>query len=226
MASSSAMSVGLLNALHAFKGEYAGPEQLAEEACELEIEMMGQPIGIQDQYAVAFGGFNIYKFYGSGKVGVTPVLCSRSVLDELKSSLMLFFTGITRDSGTILGEQKNNIEQKAKQLDKLVLAVDEANNALHAGDVYHWGSMLDRTWNTKKQLSNKIANDQIDEMYNAAMNAGAIGGKVLGAGGGGFLLVCVKPEKKDKVREALKDYKEVAFDFDNQGSRIIFTNER
>lgn len=224
MASSSAMSVGLLNALHAFKGEYASPEQLAKEACKLEIEMMGQPIGIQDQYAVAYGGFNRYRFNRDGSVNVEPVICKLETLEKLKNNLMLFFTGITRDSGTILGEQKNNIHDKTKQLDELVLAVDEAYDALQRKDVNHWGVMLDRTWQTKKQLASKIANPTIDEMYEKAMKAGALGGKVLGAGGGGFLLLYVPQENQDELRKALKEFNEVKFDFSSQGSQVIFKN--
>lgn len=224
MASSSAMSVGLLNALHAFKGEYASPEQLAKEACKLEIEMMQQPIGIQDQYAVAYGGFNRYKFERDGNVVVEPVICDINVLNDLKSNLMLFFTGITRDSGTILGEQKKNINDKTKQLDKLVLAVDEAYQALQNKDIDHWGCMLDETWKTKKQLASKIANPIIDKMYNDAISAGALGGKVLGAGSGGFLLLYVPKCAKDDVRKALKNYDEVKFDFSCYGSQIIFKN--
>ena len=222
MASSSAMSVGLLNALHAYKGEYAGPEQLAKEACKLEIEMMGQPIGIQDQYAVAYGGFNRYRFHRDSKVSVEPVICDLQVLNKLKNNLMLFFTGITRDSGTILGEQKKNVGDKTKQLDNLVLAVDEAYEALQQGNIDHWGDMLDRTWKTKKQLASKIANPEIDNMYESAIKAGAKGGKILGAGGGGFLLLYVPDNKKESVRKALKNYKEVGFDFSTSGSEIIF----
>lgn len=222
MASSSAMSVGLLNALHAFKGHYASAEQLAREACRLEIEMMGQPIGIQDQYAVAYGGFNVYKFNRNDTVSVEPVICQKEVLSKLKNNLMLFFTGITRDSGTILGEQKKNVDDKTKQLDKLVLAVDEAYDALQKGNVDHWGDMLDETWKTKKQLASKIANGEIDDMYDAAINAGAKGGKILGAGGGGFLLLYVPDDRKNEVRNALRNYKEVEFDFAGNGSQIIF----
>ena len=224
MASSSAMSVGLLNALHAFKGEYASPEQLAKEACKLEIEMMQQPIGIQDQYAVAYGGFNRYKFERDGNVVVEPVICDINVLKNLKSNLMLFFTGITRDSGTILGEQKKNINDKTNQLDKLVLAVDEAYQALQNKDIDRWGCMLDETWKTKKQLASKISNPIIDKMYNDAISAGALGGKVLGAGGGGFLLLYVPKCAKDDVRKALKNYDEIKFDFSSYGSQIIFKN--
>lgn len=224
MASSSAMSVGLLNALHAFKGKYASPEQLAKEACKLEIEMMGQPIGIQDQYAVAYGGFNRYRFNRDGYVSVEPIICNNETLEKLKRNLMLFFTGITRDSGTILGEQKSNIKDKEKQLDQLVLAVDEAYKALQDNDVDHWGDMLNKTWQTKKQLASKIANPTIDKMYEDALSAGALGGKILGAGGGGFLLLYVPVEKQNKVREKLSDYKEVKFDFASCGSQIIFKN--
>ncbi len=224
LASSSALSVGVLNALHAFKGEYVSHAQLAEEACRLEIDMMGQPIGIQDQNAVAHGGFNRYKFYRDGTVGVEPVICDKAVIDKLKSNLMLFFTGITRDSGTVLGEQKSNIKDRMSQLDKLVLTVDEAYSNLTVDKIDLWGEMFDKTWQTKKQLAGKISNPAIDNMYDSAMKAGALGGKVLGAGGGGFLLMYVPQDKQESVRQAMSEYRIVDFDFENHGSQIIFMN--
>ncbi len=222
LASSSALSVGVLNALHAYKGEHVSKRQLAEEACHLEIDLMGQPIGIQDQYAVAIGGFNRYRFHRNGSVTAEPVICKKEVMEELHSNLLLFFTGITRDSGTILGNQKQNISDRMDQLDELVESVDRAYEFLADGDVDQWGYALDKAWQTKKQLSGKISNPVIDEMYNAAMGAGALGGKILGAGGGGFLLVYARPENHEKVKEALKDYKHVDFNFTYGGSQIIF----
>ena len=224
LASSSALSVGVLNALHAYLGDHVSKEQLAQEACRLEIQMMGQPIGIQDQYAVAYGGFNRYRFYSDDSVGVEHIVCKREYLDSFKKNLMLFFTGITRNSGTILGEQKNNVDDREKQLDALVASVDEAYENLSAGNIDQLGKMLHKGWLTKKQLASKISNPEIDEMYKNARNAGALGGKVLGAGGGGFLLLYVPEQKQDAVRERLSAYREVDFSFCPSGSQIVFAN--
>ena len=222
LASSSALSVGVLNALHAYKGEHVSAEQLAREACRLEIEMMGQPIGIQDQYAVAYGGLKRYRFHGDDTVSVEPVVCPKSTIRELKDNLMLFFTGIYRDSGKVLGEQKKNIQDRMEQLDSLVMSVDEAYGYLSEGKVDEWGYMLDRAWKLKRQLAGKISNPVIDDMYEKAMAAGAYGGKVLGAGGGGFLLVYAKKEFQPAVEQALIGYRQVEFDFVSHGSQIIF----
>lgn len=225
LASSSALSVGVLNALHAFKGEHVSKKQLAEEACHLEIDLMGQPIGIQDQYAVAIGGFNRNRFHRDGSVTAEPIICSKETLQSLQNNLLLFFTGITRDSGTILSGQKQNISDRTAQLDALVESVDVAYDYLSSGDIDQWGYALDKAWQTKKQLAGKISNPTIDEMYDAAMNAGALGGKILGAGGGGFLLVYARPENQQAVIEALKDYRKVDFKFTYGGSQIIFDND-
>ena len=222
MASSSALAVGVLNALHAFKGEHVSPDQLAREACHLEIDLMGQPIGIQDQYAVAYGGFNRYRFHRDDTVSVEPVICPEDAMRQLKKSFMLFFTGITRDSGTVLSEQKSNIDSRIPQLDELVRTVDVAYSKLAKNDVNEWGRMLHESWLTKKKLASKISNPEIDTMYETAIEAGALGGKVLGAGGGGFLLLFVPEEKQSAVRNALGEYKCVDFDFSSQGSQIIF----
>ena len=224
LASSSALSVGVLNALHAFKGEYVSAEQLAKEACYLEIEMMQQPIGIQDQYAVAYGGFNRYRFNRNSKVGVEPVICDINTLCRLQNNLMLFFTGITRNSGTVLGEQKTNINQKINELDTLVQSVDSAYKNLADGRLDAWGYALDFVWQTKKKLANKISNTEIDEMYKKAIKAGALGGKILGAGGGGFLLVYAPTETQKAIEDALEGYRRVKFSFEPQGSRIIFSD--
>ena len=224
LASSSALSVGVLNALHAFKGEYVSSEQLAQEACYLEIEMMKQPIGIQDQYAVAYGGFNRYRFNRDSKVGVEPVICNINTLKKLQDNLMLFFTGITRNSGTVLGEQKQNINQRFNQLDELVSSVDKAYKDILECNLDEWGFALDKAWKTKKSLANKITNNEIDEMYDKAIKAGALGGKILGAGGGGFLLVYAPVEKHKEIEANLKEYRKVDFQFENQGSRIIFSD--
>lgn len=224
LASSSAIAVGTLNALLAYKGVYTTPEQLARLACQLEIERLSNPIGIQDQYAVAYGGFRRYRFFANGSVGVEPVLASGDTFQRLRSSLMLFYTGLTRDSSTILGEQKSGIGKKMELLDSMVEDVEESYKSLREGDPDHWGIALDNVWNKKKQFAPSVSNSKIDEMYDCAKDAGALGGKILGAGGGGFLMLYV-PEKKQKaVRQALCAYREIDFAFEAGGSQIIFAN--
>ena len=224
LASSSALAVGVLNALHAYKGEFVTPKQLAKEACHIEIDCLGQQIGIQDQYAVAYGGLNRYRFLSNGTVSVTPGIINAGIREKLISKLMLFFTGNTRDSRKILSEQAASIEAKRKSLDDLVITVDRVCEKIAQGDIDCVGTELDRTWNIKKQLAGGISNTEIDTMYSIARAKGAIGGKILGAGGGGFMLLYVPENRQDDVRIGLKGFREVPFNVDYQGSRIIFTD--
>lgn len=222
LASSSALAVGVLNALHAYKGEYVTQEVLAKEACHIEIDLLGQRIGIQDQYAVSFGGFKRYRFLRDDTVDIVPLIISNDKRKSLYNNIMLFYTGITRDSSKILSEQSDNIENKRDMFDDFVRTVDKVYKELNDGNIDIVGSELNRTWQIKKSLSTGISNNLIDNMYNAAISAGAIGGKILGAGGGGFMLLYVKDENKANVRAALKEYREVPFRVDSEGSRIIF----
>ena len=222
LASSSAMAVGVLNALFAYKGITLSPNELAGYACEIELERLKNPIGIQDQYAVAYGGLRKYRYYASGEVGVSMVVCNPQIRKTLEKRFMLFYTGINRISSTILGEQKQNIGLKMDILNEMAEMVDAAESALVKNELDEWGYMLDHAWNLKKQMANQISNSQIDSMYAAGKAAGALGGKVLGAGGGGFLLLYVPEEKQSAVREVLHAYRQVAFSFEDEGSRIIF----
>lgn len=224
LASSSALAVGVLNALHAYKGEYASPEQLAREACYIEINCIGQKIGIQDQFAVAYGGLKKYYFNKDGSVSVIPVIENNGNIERLKRNLMLFFTGNTRDSRTIFQEQNSTRRDKMEMLDDLVYTVDYAYENLIKGDLEIWGKELDRTWNIKKKFASGISNSDIDAMYNQAKKAGAMGGKILGAGGGGFMMLYVPEENQLSVSNALSQYRQVEFGFDSQGSRIIFVD--
>lgn len=225
LASSSALAVGVLNALHAYKGEHVSPDTLAREACEIEIERLKNPIGIQDQYAVAYGGFRKYKFHRDGSVSNEMVICKQETIKELKNNFMLYFTGLTRISSNILAEQKANIYNKEDVLDAMVEMVQISEKALGEGKIDKIGEMLDEAWNLKKQMSSGISNSFIDEMYEKAKKAGAVGGKILGAGGGGFLLLFVPPEKQTIVRHVMREYKETQFGFETEGSRIIFTEK-
>lgn len=225
LASSSALAVGALNALLAYKGEYASPEYLARMACEIEIKRLKNPIGIQDQYACAYGGFRIYKFWADGKVSATPVNAPGEYTRKLKSNLLLYYTGMTRISSEILSEQKENIVDKTKVLDQMLEMVDIAAQEMRDGRTERWGGMLDKAWNLKKSLASKISNPDINAMYDNARKAGAAGGKILGAGGGGFLLLYVPDESRHHVEQAMSCYKKVDFDFENEGSRIIFMED-
>lgn len=222
LASSSALAVGVLNALHAYKGEFVSQGVLAREACEIEINRLGQRIGIQDQFAVAHGDFNQYKFFSNGSVSVSPIVCRKDIVENLKKNLMLFYTGNTRDSREILNEQSDTIVEKTVMLDDLVNTTDCAVRALYDGNIDYWGTELDRTWNIKKKFAKGISNLLIDEMYNKAKSAGAIGGKILGAGGGGFMLLYVPQKKQDSVKKELADFRNIPFSCSNEGSKIVF----
>ena len=222
LASSSALAVGVLNALFAYKGIQLSPEQLAKYACQIEIECLKNPIGIQDQYAVAYGGLKRYRFHADGKVGVSPVVVKPEIIANLEKNFMMFYTGITRVSSQILGEQKQNINQKIMTLDQMTRMVDEAIDVLQQGDIDSWGYLLDKAWNLKKQMSSQISNPQIERIYELGKNAGALGGKILGAGGGGFFLFYVPEKRQNHVKEVLTEYRQVNFEFEREGSRIIF----
>lgn len=222
LSSSSALAVGVMNALHAYKGERVSPEQLAHEACHIEIDCIGQRIGIQDQFAVAYGGFRRYRFYADGNVSAEPVVCKCEHLNVLKQNLMMFYTGKGRDSRKILNEQSETISEKMARLDNLVEAVDRNYQNLCSGNVDEWGVELDRAWEIKKTFAGGVSTPEIDQMYTDAKVAGALGGKILGAGGGGFMLLYVPGAQQETVRAALHEYKEVPFQFESAGSQIIF----
>lgn len=224
LSSSSALAVGVMNALHAYKGERVSPEQLAREACEIEIDRIGQRIGIQDQFAVAYGGFRVYRFFAGGQVSAEPVICGTEHLRKLKRNLMLFYTGGGRDSRKILCEQSETITQKMPRLDKLVETVERNYEALCRGDVDQWGMELDQAWEIKKTFAGGVTTPEIDEMYDTAKRAGALGGKILGAGGGGFMLLYVPERVQQTVRQALRSYRAVEFDFEPAGSQIVFSS--
>ncbi|MBO4373785.1 MAG: GHMP kinase [Lachnospiraceae bacterium] len=224
LASSSALAVGVLNALHVFKGEYVSPKDLAREACDIEINRLGQQIGIQDQFAVAYGGFNRYIFNADDSVSVTPIILSTDERETLLNNLLLFYTGNPRDSRAIFAEQKKTTRDRKDIYDSLVEATDRALEYLKKGDLDEWGKLLNETWLIKKKFASGVSNPLVDDMYEKAVNAGALGGKILGAGGGGFMLLYVPPSKQESVRSALSDFKEIDFAMDMQGSRIIFSD--
>jgi D-glycero-alpha-D-manno-heptose-7-phosphate kinase len=219
---SSSFAVGLLNALHAFRGERVSAGQLAEEACHIEIDVLKQPIGKQDQYAAAFGGLNCFSFKAGGAVTVEPQRLNNGGLKHLFDSIMMFWTGHQRDAGSVLHEQKANTGAKMGSL----LRMREHAFALQAlcgspdFSVQQFGAILDESWRLKRDLSSKITTGEIDGWYDAAMTAGAWGGKLCGAGGGGFLLFIVEQKTQDAVREALAGLTQVPVFHEVHGSQV------
>lgn len=222
LASSSALAVGVLNALHRYKNETVSDEQLAKEAIDIEINHLHQQIGVQDQYAVSFGGFNRYIFNNDDTVTIKPVGLNDAAMKKLLGNLMLFYTGSPRDSRQIFKEQKKTTEKRSEILDDLVLATDKAMKYLKNEEYDEIGKLLDETWKIKKQFASGVSNEAIDNMYDLAIQNGALGGKILGAGGGGFLLLYVPANKQKNVRMALHNYLQVEFSVDQYGSQIVY----
>ncbi len=224
LGSSSSLAVGVLNALYAYKGQHVSAEYLAQKACEIEINILQHPIGKQDQYAAAYGGFNFIQFNKDETVFVDPIICDKETRQKLNKKLLLFYTGIMRISSNILEEQKANIGDNSKSLDAMVELSKVMREAIIKHDLESIGHFLHESWEYKKKLATKITNDQINEYYEKARKAGAVGGKILGAGGGGFLLLYCDEAWQDNVRKALIDLKEVPFLFEPQGSKIIYVS--
>lgn len=226
LGTSSAFTVGLLNALYAFKGEYKGAETLARQACEIEIDILGEPIGKQDQYAAAYGGLNLIRFNADETVFVEPVILDKKTKDELNDNLMLFYTGIQRKSG-ILSQSKKEIEKHRGYVDKIRDIAQDLASALRNNDLSSFGELMHEGWIYKKKTGD-VSTPVIDKYYEKARNAGASGGKILGAGGGGFLLLycklllCHDEGYQYNVREALTGLKQTRFNLEPQGSRIIY----
>lgn len=225
LGSSSTVAVGALHALYSFRGDLPTAEQLAREACEIEIDTLGKPIGVQDQYIAAFGGLRYFEFAKSGVCSERLQLPVAQVR-RLNESLMLFFTGVTRKADNILKEQKDNIAERLASLRRLKEMVHQGRAALRDGQVDALGELLHGAWEEKKKLASQISNGEIDEMYAVARRAGAIGGKIAGAGGGGFLLLYCPPEKREAVRAALSQLRELPFQIEPDGSKVIFNYRR
>jgi len=227
LGSSSSFTVGLLNALHARCGRYATANRLAEESCTVEIERCNEPIGKQDQYAAAYGGFNFIRFNPDDSVEVKKMLCPQSLIADLQSRLLFFYTGITRSASDLLRQQSADVATPGAKSDAtagLVRLAETAFADLCAGNLGSLGAMLHEAWRTKKQIASGVTNTFIDQVYQTAMDAGAEGGKLLGAGGGGFLMFLAPPERHDTIRRALQALRETPFRFAAHGSRIIFVH--
>lgn len=226
LGSSSTYAVGLLHALHTFKGEYVSAGQLASEACEIEIQRLGDPIGKQDQYIAAYGGVCRIRFNPDETVFVDPVICSYATKEALQENLLMFYTGMTRRAGDILEVQKAATQQKMDVLTSMKDLCGELLQVLREGrSLNRFGEILHEAWEKKRTLVDGITNHKINEYYDTARDAGAIGGKLLGAGGGGFLLFYVEPQNRHRVREALRDLAELPFLFEPQGSKVIYISD-
>ncbi|HZX14986.1 MAG TPA: GHMP kinase [Thermodesulfobacteriota bacterium] len=220
LGSSSSVVVGVLNALHAYLGESVSSQQLAEEAVKIELDILGKPIGVQDQHIAVMGGLRAIEFSPSGEVYGRKIEMDESVKEDFNNSLMLLYTGVTRKADDILGSF--NVGENLPLLHQNKVFANNGIVALLKGNLKGFAQLFDKYWQIKKSLINKVSNPEIDSMYDMAKKAGAIGGKIIGAGGGGFLLVMFSANKRAKIKEALKDYKELPFRFSNLGSRIIF----
>lgn len=220
LGSSSAVTIGLLNALHTYLGKTVNNEQLALEAIEIELKILKRNIGVQDQYAISMGGLRAFEFMPSGRVIGHRVEITESVREDFNNSLMLLYTGITRKSEDILSTF--NVDENKPLLDQNKMFAHDGVVALLKGDLGKFGGLLHTYWEVKKQLSDKVSNPEIDKMYELARKAGAMGGKIVGAGGGGFLLVMFPAHKRAAIRKALHQYRELPFRFSDIGSTVIF----
>lgn len=222
LGTSSSFAVGMLNAMYAQKGKYADKRKLAEDAIYLERGLCAESGGIQDQIAAAFGGFNRIDFCSEG-FSVSPLIISRERKALLNENLMLFFTGFSRLSSEIASSQVKATKNKVAQLKEMLSLVDDAEKILVSGrDLNEFGKLLDYTWKLKRGITDKISTNSIDEMYKRAINAGAVGGKLLGAGGGGFFVFYVEKDKQQSVKNALKGFMHVPFEFEDSGTKINY----
>jgi len=226
LGSSSTVTVGALQALYTLLGEIIPAERLAREACNIELDVLHKPIGVQDQYIVAYGGLRFMEFLPDGRVITEKVKLQSEHRRRLNDNLMLFFTGVTRSADKILEEQKKNIDARRVVLRQLKQMAYTARQELEAGNIDAIGDLLHGGWELKKTLATQITNKSIYHVYETARRAGASGGKITGAGGGGFLLLYCPHEKQDDVRNALSRLQELPFRLENDGSKVIFNYKR
>ncbi|MFH1248101.1 MAG: kinase [Candidatus Omnitrophota bacterium] len=225
LGSSSAFTVGMLNSLHALKGKIISNTELAKQAIYLERDVLKENVGSQDQVAVAYGGFNKIIFLNDHNFRVEPMTLQKERVEELQSHFMLVFTGLSRFASEIAADQIKKTSHNKKELTIMRRMVDQAVDILNSNtNLSEFGKLLHESWLIKKSLSDKISNSVIDGLYARARRNGAIGGKILGAGGGGFMLLFVAPEKRKQLKQALKNFLEVKFTFESEGSQIIYYN--
>lgn len=226
LGSSSTVTVGLLNAMYTYLGTPKDMETLARGACEIEIKVLGRPIGVQDQYIAAYGGLRFIRFGKDGTIHVESLGLDEQQTRRLNQNLMLFFTGVTRQAASILSEQVLNIPSRLDILRDMKRLALQLREGLCAGDLDTLGELLHEGWLLKRQMASHISNSAIDDIYQTARNAGALGGKVTGAGGGGYLLLYCPRHKQDDVRKALRCFAELPFHLERDGSKVIFNYRR
>ena len=224
LGSSSSFTVGLIHALCALDGKMIGKERLARDAIHVEQNVIGEHVGSQDQISAAYGGFNKIEFKCDNLFQVDPVILQPERRYELQSHLMLMFTGFSRIASEVAKSKIDNFKNKENELRLMRQMVDEGINLLQDKNenINSFGKLLDDAWRYKRGLSNRVSTDQIDQIYQTALDAGAVGGKLLGAGGGGFMLIFACPSKHDEIREKLNGLIHVPFDFDTMGSQVIY----
>ncbi|MEQ8248024.1 MAG: GHMP kinase [Alphaproteobacteria bacterium] len=224
LGSSSSFAVGLLHALHAYRGERVSSGHIAEEAAHVEIEVLKRPMGKQDHFAAAFGGLNYIRFRNDGGVSIEPQNINASKVDKLFDNVLLFWTGLHRDSSEVLTEQRQNVDDRTGELEAMrEQAMSMRDVVCNGFDIHKFGALLDEGWVLKQRLASSITNDRITNWYRRAKQAGAIGGKLCGAGGGGFLLFVAEPSQHDAIRAALSDLTEVDIGYEPRGSRVLVT---
>ncbi len=223
MGSSSAFTVGLINSLNALEGKLSSKKYLKDTAIHIEQNLIKENVGSQDQSFAAYGGFNLIEFLQNGEIVVNPIILNQDRLKSFENNLMLFFSGFTRIASSIAKEQIDNTKKNEDNLHKMKDLVDNAHNILtdKRKNLNEFGELLNYTWELKKTLSSKVTNPNIDTMYKKAMDAGALGGKLLGAGGGGFMLFYVEEKNQDRVKNSLNEYLHIPFNFDFDGSKIV-----
>jgi len=226
MGSSSSFTVGLLNTMYALEGKRVSKEELTKEAICVEQELIKENVGSQDQTFAAHGGFNLIEFSVSGEISVIPVIVKPDRLKDLEKCLILVFTGLSRVASVVAGDKIKNIPNNTDYLSQMQSLVDDAYKIIMSPNknLCEFGELLNETWRLKQELSNEVSNSQIEELYDIVLKSGGVGGKLCGAGGGGFMLFFVEPENKAKVIKALKNYLLVPFNFDFVGSKIIVYN--
>jgi len=228
LGSSSSYTVGLLHALHAYRGQFASAERLARESCEIEIERCGDPIGKQDQYAAAFGGFNFIEFYPDDSVSVEPIICKAETFQRLQDNILVFYTGITRSASELLKTQQRVVaaeKPKQKVLMRMVELARQLRTELQKNHLDAFGEIIHENWELKRSLSSAISTGPIDNWYDRGRRAGAVGGKLLGAGSGGFMMFYAPREQHEAIARELKELRRMDFRFEQQGSKIIFVHD-
>jgi D-glycero-alpha-D-manno-heptose-7-phosphate kinase len=226
LGSSSTVTVGALHAMYTYLGEMVSAERLAREACGIEIDTLKKPIGIQDQYIAAYGGLRFFEFKTDGEVRVEKVNLAPESHRVLNDNFLLFFTGVSRRADTVLKDQKNNIKDRLVELREIKQMAHQAREYIETEKFDSFGSLLHQSWELKKRLSQSVSNSAINDLYEAARRAGAMGGKIAGAGGGGFLLLYVPYERQKAVRKALSGLQELPFRLEADGTKVIFNYRR